>query len=112
MRADGPRSGADDGDAGATSQRVCALRRARAALVRAWLLHTAWFVIMCVLAVLHWRQAGVRWAVLLTLFTVPPVLVRTVRVHRLCRAIDPAAPTVGWVPVLVTLFVLSPSKPA
>jgi hypothetical protein len=29
-------------------------------------------------------------------------------VHKLCRRIDPAAPTVGWVPVLITTFVLSP----
>jgi hypothetical protein len=36
------------------------------------------------------------------------VLIYTVRVHRLCRAIDPAASTVGWIPVLVTTVVLSP----
>lgn len=45
---------------------------------------------------------------MLTLLTVPPVLFYTVRVHNICRSIDPAAPTVGWVPVLVTTFVLSP----
>lgn len=63
---------------------------------------------MCTFAALRWNQHGLKWSVLLTLATVPPVLIYTVRVHRLCRAIDPAASTVGWIPVLVTTVVLSP----
>ena len=47
-------------------------------------------------------------SVLLTLITVPAALFYTVRVHKLCRAIDPSAHTVGLVPVLVITFVLSP----
>jgi hypothetical protein len=57
---------------------------------------------------LQWAQQGLKASVLLTLLTVPPVLIYTVRVHHLCRAIDPRAPTVGWVPVLVTTLALSP----
>lgn len=84
------------------------LRQARRSLVRAYALHAAWFAIMCVLVGLHWRQDGLKLSVLLALVTVPPVLFYTVRVHTLCRAIDPAARTVGWVPVLLTTLVLSP----
>jgi hypothetical protein len=57
---------------------------------------------------LQWAQRGLKASVLLTLLTVPPVLVYTVKVHHLCRAIDPKARTVGWVPVLVTTIALSP----
>ena len=84
------------------------MRSARAALLWAYLLHVAWFATMCTLAGLQWHQYGIEASVLLTLITVPPVLFHTVRVHHLCRRIDPAAPTVGWVPVLITTIALSP----
>jgi len=82
----------------------------RRSLIRAYVLHVAWFAIMCAFVGLHWRQDGLQVSVLLTLVTVPPVLYYTVRIHHLCRAIDPRARTVGWVPVLITTLVLSPSK--
>jgi hypothetical protein len=63
---------------------------------------------MCTLVGFQWSQQGLRASVLFTLVTVSLVLFYTVRVHKLCRSIDPAAHTVGWVPVLVTTFVLSP----
>jgi len=85
-----------------------ALERARTALIRAYVLHVVWFAIMCTVAALRMHRNGVEASVLLTLITVPPVLFYTVRVHHLCRRIDPASPTVGWVPVLITTFVLSP----
>jgi len=84
------------------------LRRARRGLIRAYVLHVVWFAIMCTVAALRMHRNGVEASVLLTLVTVPPVLLYTVRVHHLCRRIDPASPTVGWVPVLITTFVLSP----
>lgn len=84
------------------------LSRARTALGRAYVLHVAWFATMCAFVALHWSQHGLKVSVLLTLVTVPPVLFYTVRVHRLCRRIDPSARTVGLVPVLVTTVVLSP----
>lgn len=62
--------------------------------------------------VLQWDRQGLRATVLPTLLTVPPVLFPTVRVHRLGRAIDPTAPTVGLVPVLVTAVLLSPFEAA
>ena len=71
-------------------------------------MHVAWFATMLVFVSLQWAQQGLKASVLLTLLTVPPVLIYTVRVHHLCRAIDPNARTVGWFPVLVTTLVLSP----
>ena len=84
------------------------LRKARTALIRAYVVHVAWFVAMVAFVSLQWAQQGLKASVLLTLLTVPPVLIYTVRVHHLCRAIDPQARTVGWVPVLVTTLALSP----
>lgn len=87
---------------------VLRLRKARAALVRAYVVHVAWFATMLAFVSFQWAQRGLKASVLLTLLTVPPVLVYTVKVHHLCRAIDPKARTVGWVPVLVTTIALSP----
>ena len=84
------------------------LEKARMALVRTYLLHVAWFAVMCAMVGLRWSPHGLKVSVLLTLVTVPPVLFYTVRVHRLCRRIDPTARTVGLVPVVVTTVVLSP----
>lgn len=84
------------------------LARTRTALIRTYLLHVVWFAVMCAFTALQWRQDGLKTSVLLTLLTVPPVLFYTVRAHRLCRALDPRARTVGLVPVLVTTVILSP----
>ena len=84
------------------------LRKARAGLIRTYALHVTWFVLMCVFAGFQWSVHGRQATVLLTLLTVPPVLFYTVRVHKLCRAINPASHTVGWIPVLVITIVLSP----
>lgn len=84
------------------------LKATRTSLLRAYFLHVVWFTVMCLLAAVQWSQHGLRWSVLLTLLTVPPVLIYTVRIHNICRAIDPSVRTVGWVPVLITTFVLSP----
>lgn len=84
------------------------LARTRAGLIRTYLLHVVWFAIMCTFTAMQWRHDGLKASVLLTLITVPPVLFYTVRAHRLCRALDPRARTVGLVPVLVTTVILSP----
>ena len=76
--------------------------------MRAYVLHLVWFFSMCIFVSLQWNQHGLKASVLLTLLTVPPVLFYTVKVHKLCRRIDPKARTVGLVPVLVTTIVLSP----
>lgn len=84
------------------------LRTARTGLIRTYMLHVIWFTAMCTTAALQWNAQALQAAALLALVTVPPVLFYTVKVHRLCRAIDPKARTVGLVPVLLTTFVLSP----
>lgn len=84
------------------------LARTRIALIRTYVLHVVWFVVMCTFTAMQWRQDGLKASVLLTLLTVPPVLLYTVRAHRLCRALDPRARTVGLVPVMVTTVILSP----
>ena len=84
------------------------LEKARTALVRTYVLHVAWFSVMCALIGLRWSPHGLKVSVLLTLVTVPPVLFYTVRVHRLCRTLDPAARTVGLWPVVITTLLLSP----
>ncbi|MDN5782784.1 MAG: hypothetical protein L0H23_12340 [Luteimonas sp.] len=76
--------------------------------MRTYVLHVAWFVAMCAFVGLQWDRHGLKASVALTLLTVPPVLFYTVRVHALCRALDPRARTVGLVPVLLTTLVLSP----
>jgi len=84
------------------------LARTRTGLIRTYVLHVLWFAIMCTATAMQWRHDGLKASVLLTLVTVPPVLFYTVRAHRLCRALDPRARTVGLVPVLITTAVLSP----
>ena len=84
------------------------LARTRTGLIRTYVVHVAWFAVMCTATVMQWRHDGLKASVLLTLVTVPPVLFYTVRAHRLCRALDPRARTVGLVPVLVTTVILSP----
>jgi len=80
----------------------------RTGLIRTYALHVIWFAIMCTFTAMQWRHDGLKFSVFLTLLTVPPVLFYTVRAHRLCRALDPRARTVGLVPVLVTTIILSP----
>jgi len=84
------------------------LQKARAALIRTYVFHVVWFTAMCCFVGFQWGQHGLKVSVLLALVTVPPVLFYTVRVHRLCRAIDPKASTVGLVPVIITTLILSP----
>lgn len=84
------------------------LAHTRTALIRTYVLHVVWFAAMCAFTAMQWNQRGLTFTVLLTLVTVPPVLFYTVRAHRLCRALDPRARTVGLVPVLVTTVILSP----
>jgi hypothetical protein len=88
--------------------RYVELRRLRGALIKTYVMHVVWFALMCAFVGSRWSEEGLRASVLLTLVTVPPVLYYTVKTHTLCRSIDPAARTIGLVPVLVTTFILSP----
>ena len=53
-------------------------------------------------------QVGLTTSLWLTLITVPPVLLYTVSVHKACRAIDPAAKTVGWATIILFTVFLTP----
>lgn len=104
------RAGAAGNATGAAAPRpdAAALSRACTRLARAWLLHAFWFAAMCVFAWQFRESAGLKIALLLALLTVPPVLLHAARVHRLCRALDPNAGTIGLVPMLVMTVVFTP----
>ncbi|MHB1654932.1 MAG: hypothetical protein ACYCSZ_01005 [Burkholderiales bacterium] len=53
-------------------------------------------------------QVGLTTSLWLALITVPPVLLYTVSVHKACRAIDPAAKTVGWATIILFTVFLTP----
>ena len=95
-------------DAPSKDQLIRDLTKARTGLIHTYVMHVVWFVVMCVFFSLQWEKHGMQASVLLTLVTLPPVLFYTVRVHRLCRSIDPKARTVGLMTALITTFVLSP----
>jgi hypothetical protein len=84
------------------------LAATRRRLAGSYLAHLLWFAAMGALMFDQRHPLGLRYCVLLTLLTVPPVLYFTVRAHTLCRALDPHARTVGLTVVLVTTLVLSP----
>ncbi|MDR6991971.1 VOC family protein [Luteimonas sp. 3794] len=98
----------DDAGINGTPSSAIALSYACRRLKRAYLLHAFWFMTMCGFAWLHRDGPGLKIAVLLALLTVPPVLVCASRVHRLCRAIDPRAGTIGLAPMLVMTVVFTP----
>ncbi|GGM27512.1 hypothetical protein ACFQDN_13400 [Pseudomonas asuensis] len=89
-------------------QLVLDLAKARTGLIHTYVMHVVWFVVMCVFFTLQWEKHDMQASVLLTLVTLPPVLLYTVRVHKLCRSLDPKARTVGLMTALITTFVLSP----
>lgn len=84
------------------------LRRKRALLLKAYIIHVGWFTSTCAFAATDGTQIAVTTSLWLTLLTVPPVLVYTVLVHKACRAVDPGAKSVGLVPVIVATVLLTP----
>lgn len=84
------------------------LRRRRSLLWKAYIVHVGWFTSTCAFAATDGTQAAIATSLWLTLITVPPVLFYTVSVHKACRAIDPAARSVGWVPVILATVLLTP----
>jgi hypothetical protein len=84
------------------------LRRKRALLLKAYFIHVGWFASTCAFAATDATQVGLTTSLWLALITVPPVLLYTVSVHKACRAIDPAAKTVGWVPIILFTVFLTP----
>lgn len=84
------------------------LRRKRALLLKAYLVHVGWFASTCAFAAADGSQAGISLSLWLTLLTVPPVLFYTDAVHKACRAIDPVSKTMGWRSILVFTVLLTP----
>jgi hypothetical protein len=84
------------------------LRKKRKLLLKAYVLHVCWFFSTCALAATDVTQIGLTTSLLLTLITVPPVLIYSVSVHKACRAIDPSARTAGIVPIILFTVFLTP----
>jgi hypothetical protein len=84
------------------------LRRRRLRLWRAYILHIGWLTSSIATAATDAAHVAIETSLLVTLITVPPVLIYTVRVHRACRAIDPAARSAGWVHVILFTLLLTP----
>jgi hypothetical protein len=84
------------------------LRRKRLRLLKTYLLHVGWFTSTCAFGATDAAQIGLTVSLWFALITLPPVLFYSVVVHKACRAIDPAARTVGLVAAIVTTILLSP----
>ena len=84
------------------------LRRKRALLPKAYVVHVAWFFSTCAFAATDAMQMGLTTSLWLTLVTIPPVLVYSASVHKACRAIDPQAKTAGWVLIILFTLFLTP----
>jgi len=91
-----------------TSVLIDKLRRKRSMLLKAYILHVGWFFSTCASAATETSQIALPTLLLLTLITVPPVLIYTVAVHRVCRSIDPCARSVGLLPVVLFTIFLTP----
>lgn len=84
------------------------LRKRRRRLLQAYVLHVGLFASSCAFAASDATHDTIATALLLALITIPPVLIYTVLVHYACRAIDPHARSVGWVPVILFTVLLTP----
>lgn len=112
VEADGRDARPLDSDPGAQATErallIGRLRRRRSTLWKAYIVHVGWFTSTVAFAATDTTQAAITTSLWLTLVTVLPVLVYTAAVHKACRAIDPAARTVGWVPIVLATVLLSP----
>ena len=84
------------------------LRKRRSRLMKAYVVHVIWFVLMCALGAADVGRGGVLTALLFTLITVPPVLLYTLLVHNTCRAIDPRSRTAGILLIVLFTVFLTP----
>jgi len=87
---------------------VAALRRRRSLLLKAYIVHVGCFMSSCAFAATNSVHATVATSLWLMLVTIPPVLFYTALVDRSCRRIDPAAPTVGWLKIVLFTAFLTP----
>ncbi|MFT3896566.1 MAG: hypothetical protein QM719_02565 [Thermomonas sp.] len=84
------------------------LRGERRRLLRAYVVHVAWFIAMLATAALDQSHALVASCIWLTLLTVPPVIWFAWRVHRTARRIDPRARTIGLGTMILMTVLLTP----
>jgi hypothetical protein len=84
------------------------LRRRRARLLKAYILHVGLFASSCAFAAADTAHGAVATSLWLALLTIPPVLYYTVLVHRSCRAVDPRARTAGLLQVIVCTVLFTP----
>ena len=87
---------------------IARLRRVRIRLLKAYILHVGFFFSTCAFAATDVLQVGATTAMLVTLITIPPVLIYTVLVHKACRAIDPKARTAGIGQIIFFTIFLTP----
>jgi hypothetical protein len=87
---------------------IARLRRVRMRLLKAYLLHVGFFLSTCAFAATDILQVGATSAMLITLITIPPVLIYTVLVHKACRAIDARARTAGLGQIIFFTIFLTP----
>lgn len=84
------------------------LRKMRALLLKAYVIHVGWFASTCAFVATDAAQIGITTSLWLTLLTMLPVIIYTISVHKACRAMDPSAKTAGWVHVIFFTIVLTP----
>ncbi len=84
------------------------LRKRRIRLLTTYVFHVGWLTSTCAFAATDVVELAITTSLWLTLITVPPVLFYTVSVHKVCRAIDPHANSVGLIPVVLATIFLTP----
>jgi hypothetical protein len=84
------------------------LRKRRARLLNAYVLHVGLFASSCAFAATDTVHLAMTTSLWLALLTIPPVLYYTVLVHRSCRSVDPRARTAGVLQVIVFTVLLTP----
>jgi hypothetical protein len=81
------------------------LRKTRSRLMKAYIFHVGWFASSCASAATDAVVLPLSTLMLLTLITVPPVLIYTVSVHKACKEVDPKARTAGlWQVIFFSIF--------
>lgn len=95
-----------------SNAKIDRLRKTRRKLLRAYFIHVGWLVSTCAFAATDSIDATITTSLLLTLITVPPVLIYAVSVHKACRAIDAQSRTFGWVPMILATLFLTPFESA
>ena len=76
--------------------------------MKAYIFHVGWFASSCASAATDSITVPLPTLILLTLITVPPVLIYTVSVHKACKEVDPKARTAGLCQVVLFSIFLTP----